>query len=60
MNRLKIALIILFPILAIVVLGFFFSSAFKQKYNDRAVIEKIRNLNRWETASYSIEKIIDR
>ena len=60
MNRLKIALIILFPILAIVVLGFFFSSAFKQKYNDHAVIEKIRNLNRWETASYSIEKIIDR
>ncbi len=60
MKKLKIALIILFPVLVIAILGLFLSSVVKQKYNDRAVIEKIRNLNRWETSSYSIEKIIDK
>ena len=30
------------------------------KYNDKAVVKQIRSLNKWETTSYSIEKIIDK
>jgi hypothetical protein len=57
---LKILLMVLLPILAImsVVWGLRFSSS--PRYNDTAVIKQIRSLNRWETTSYSIEKIIDK
>lgn len=30
-----------------------------KRYNDTAVIQQIRTLNRWETASYTVEQIID-
>lgn len=38
---------------------FFIQSVAKKRVNDAAIINEIKALNRWETASYSIEKIID-
>lgn len=58
MKNLKISLYFLFPILVLVI-GFLVIRTFTPKYNDTAVVEHIRSLNRWETTSYSIEKIID-
>jgi len=59
MKYLKIFLIILFPIIVVTLLAFVFHSFFAPKYNDTAVVKQIRSLNRWETTSYSIEKVID-
>lgn len=59
MKNIKLFLLFLIPIL-ILALGYFLLKGFGVKYNDTAVVEHIRSLNKWETASYSIEKIIDK
>lgn len=59
MKYLKILLIILLPILAILSVVWVLRIS-SPKYNDTAVVQHIRSLNRWETTSYSIEKIIDK
>ena len=60
MNKIKLVLIILFPLILIGVIYLFVSSFSKKGYSDTAVVKQIRSLNRWETSSYSIEKIIDK
>lgn len=60
MSRFKLILIILFPIILIGILFYFFATLPKKGYSDRAVVQQIRSLNKWETSSYSIEKIIDK
>lgn len=54
--------IIILALLAIgaIVIAIFVMRLSTPKYNDTAVVKQIRSLNRWETTSYSIEKIIDK
>lgn len=58
MKNLKLFLYILFPVLVLII-GFLVFRNFTPKFNDTAVVEHIRSLNKWETTSYSVEKIID-
>lgn len=59
---LKYKNIIILALLAIgaIVIAIFVMRLSTPKYNDTAVVKQIRSLNRWETTSYSIEKIIDK
>lgn len=55
----KIILVALLIILAVIIAVVAMRST-GPKYNDTAIVKQIRSLNRWETTSYSIEKIIDK
>lgn len=59
MKYLKYVVAILVPLALILMVAFVLKIA-PSRYNDTAVVEHIRSLNRWETTSYSIEKIIDK
>jgi len=59
MNRIKL---LAFAIIAslIVIAGFYLYFSWKtNQVQEAAVIQQIRTLNRWETASYTIEQVID-
>lgn len=60
MKYLKLFLIILFPIIFIGLVFILIKPFITPKYNDTAVVKQIRILNKWETTSYSVEKIIDK
>lgn len=60
MKYLKLFLIILFPIIVIGLIFILVQPLLVPKYNDTAVVKQIRILNKWETTSYSVEKIIDK
>lgn len=58
-SRIKIILWVIFAVLLLGVILFAVSLFQKDKINDAAIVKQIRTLNRWETSSFSIEKIID-
>lgn len=60
MKNVKIALLVVLPFAAVVVAFMIVKTFFAPRYNDTAVVKQIRSLNKWETTSYSIEKIIDK
>lgn len=59
MQNFKLVLFVI--VLAIVVIGAFYVAGLLKRTNrdTAAVVQAVRALNRWETSSYSIEKIID-
>src|SRR5690348_16862052 len=59
MKRIKF-IIIAIGICIIAVTGFYLFSRWQaNQQQEEAVIQQIRTLNRWETASYTIEQVID-
>lgn len=59
MKNLKIYIIAAILLIATIIGLFVVQNFVKKRVNDAAIVNEIRALNRWETSSYSIEKIID-
>lgn len=60
MNKLKLILSAIFICIVIVLVVYLLGKFTTNKNNDTAVIKEIRSLNRLETSSFTIEKIIDK
>lgn len=58
-NKVKIAVVGLVGLVVIVMAVLVFQNLMLNRANTTAVVREIRALNRWETASFTVEKIID-
>jgi hypothetical protein len=58
-NKAKIVVVGLVGLIVIVIAVLVFRNLMINRANTTAVIREIRALNRWETASFTVEKIID-
>lgn len=59
MKKIKVLSIIIIVCVVIIGVIFIVSSFTAKQKQEAAVIQQIRTLNRWETASYTIQQIID-
>lgn len=59
-KHLKIIAIGIGSLLVIIACVIIYHSLFSPRLSPDAVVTQLHNLNRWETASYSIEKVIDK
>lgn len=60
MVKVKLALLLLISALLIGIFLFFWQSFSQKQQATSSVVEAIRALNRWETASYSVDTVIDK
>ncbi len=59
MRKIKLIFVAFVICLVVITTVFLLGKWSTNRYNDTAVVKEIRSLNRWETASYTVEKIID-
>src|SRR6266852_990300 len=59
-KHIKLIMLILGVILVLVAGIIIYSSIFQPRLSTEAVVTELKSLNRWETTSYTIEKVINK